>query len=207
MAATTYFRSSRKRSSRFGARRYRARGREAKSASRVASVIKTALGLFVVWLLAALVVRGVFSDLLALGGVRPDLLVLVLVYWALAAGPVGGTLGGFLIGLIADAELGRGLGVQACLFSIAGFAVGQAGRHLIREHVVLQLALLFFGTLFIGLGRLISLVPADGFKSLFFSLPMLLGSALYTCLLGPALYWLLRQIGLPDLLRNVHAEE
>ena len=41
----------------------------------------------------------------------------------------------------------------------------------------------------------------------FFSLPLLLGSALYTALLGPALYWLLRQIGLPDLLRNVHAEE
>jgi rod shape-determining protein MreD len=170
-------------------------------------VIKTTLGLFIVWLLGALVVRGVFSDLLQVHGVRPDLLMLVLVYWALASGPVGGTFGGFLIGLIADAELGRGLGVQAGLFSIAGFAVGQAGRHLIREHVVLQLALLFFGTLFIGLGRLISLVPSDGFKSLFFSLPMLLGSALYTALLGPALYWLLRQIGFPDLLRNVHAEE
>jgi len=170
-------------------------------------VIKNALGLFIVWLLAALVVRGVFSDLLALWGVRPDLLMLVLVYWGLAAGPVGGTLGGFLIGLIADAELGRGLGVQAGLFSIAGFAVGLAGRHLIREHIVLQIALLFFGTLFLGLGRLISLVPADGFRSLLFALPVLLGSALYTALLGPALYWLLRLIGFPDLLRNVHAEE
>ena len=170
-------------------------------------MIKTALGLFVIWLVAALVVRGVFSDLLSIGGVHPDLLVLVLVYWGLAAGPVGGTLGGFLIGLIADAELSRGLGVQAGLFSIAGFGVGLAGRHLIREHIVLQLALLFVGTLFLGLGRLIALVPADGFRSLFFSLPILLGSALYTSLLGPALYWLLRSIGLPDLLRNVHAEE
>src|SRR5262249_55593774 len=105
------------------------------------------------------------------------------LYWGLAAAPVGGTLGGFLIGLIADAELSRGLGVQAGLFSIAGFAVGQAGRHLIREHVVLQLALLFFGTLFIGLGRLIALVPSDGIRSLLFSVPMLLRSALFPCLL------------------------
>jgi len=170
-------------------------------------VIKTALGLFLVWLIAALVVRGVFLDLLSIGGVRPDLLVLVLVYWGLAAGPVGGTLGGFLIGLVADAELARGLGVQAGLFSIAGFGTGLAGRHLIREHLVLQMALLFVGTLFLGLGRLIALLPGDGARSFFFALPLLLGSALYTALLGPALYWLLRQIGLPDLLRNVHAEE
>ena len=209
MATTSYTRSTRKRS-RFGARRYgasRAARERGRGGSAVASVIKNALGLFVVWLAAALVVRGVFSDLLAVWGVRPDLLTLVLVYWGLAAGPVGGTLGGFLIGLIADAELSHGLGVQAGLFSIAGFGIGQAGRHLIREHLVLQLALLFVGTLFIGLGRLIALVPHDGFKSLLFSLPLLLGTALYTALLGPALYWLLRQIGLPDLLRNVHAEE
>jgi rod shape-determining protein MreD len=170
-------------------------------------LIKTALGLFIIWLLAALVVRDVFSDLLTVAGVRPDLLMLVLVYWALATGPVGGTIGGFLIGLIADAELGRGLGVQAGLFSIAGFGVGQAGRHLIREHVVLQLALLFFGTLFLGMGRVIALVHDEGMRSILFSMPMLLGSALYTALLGPALYWLMRRIGFPDLLRNVHAEE
>src|SRR5262249_7900759 len=123
MAATTYTRSSRRHTGRFGARRFRSRSREGASAGHVPSVIKTVLGLFAVWLVAALVVRGVFADLLSIGGVRPDLLILLLVYWGLAAGPVGGTLGGFLIGLIADAELSRGLGVQAGLFSIAGFAV------------------------------------------------------------------------------------
>lgn len=170
-------------------------------------MIKNAAGLFVVWLVAALVARGVFGDLLAIGGVRPDLLTLVLVYWSLAAGPVGGTIGGFLIGLIADAELARGLGVQAGLMSIAGFAVGQAGRHLIREHLVLQVAVLGVATLFIGIGRVVALVPiADGGSPLT-AIPMLLGSALYTALLGPALYWLLCRIGFPDLLRHVHAEE
>jgi rod shape-determining protein MreD len=170
-------------------------------------VIKTALGLFVVWLAAALIVRGVFVDLLTVWGMRPDLLTLVLVYWALAAGPSGGTIGGFLIGLIADAELGRGLGLQAGILSIVGFGVGQAGRHLIREHVVLQSALLAVGTLFIGLARMLMLVPGEGGRSFFYALPMLLGSALYTALLGPAIYWLMRRIGLPDLLRHVHAEE
>ena len=170
-------------------------------------MIKNALGLFAVWLLAALVARGVFGDLMSIAGVKPDLLTLVLVYWALAAGPIGGTLGGFLIGLIADAEVARGLGVQAGLMSLVGFTVGQAGRQLIREHLVLQVALVGLATLFIGMGRVIALIPAEGAGSPLFALPVLLGSAVYTALVGPALYWLLCRFGFPDLLRRVHAEE
>jgi rod shape-determining protein MreD len=170
-------------------------------------LIKGALGLLVVWLAAALIVRGVFGDLMSIAGVRPDLLTLVLVYWSLASGPVGGTIGGFLIGLIADAELARSLGVQAGLMSIAGFAAGQAGRHLIREHLVLQIVVIGVATLFVGIGRIIALVPAAGGGSPLSAVPMLLGSAVYTALFGPALYWLLCRLGLPDLLRHVHAEE
>jgi len=170
-------------------------------------MIRAGIGLLLVWVMAALLVRGVFGDLLALGGVRPDLLTLVVVYWGLAAGPMGGTLAGFLVGLVADADLGRGLGLQAGLLSAVGFAAGQAGRHLIREHLILQAAVSGIAALVVGFGRALVLTHDAGGHSLLPFLPSVLASAAYTALLGPALYWTVRVLRLPDPLARVHPEE
>lgn len=170
-------------------------------------MMRVGFGIFLVWLLAALLARGVFGDLFAIGGVRPDWLTLVLVYWALAAGPVAGTLAGFLIGLVADADLGRGLGLQAGLMSLVGFTVGHAGRHLIRENFILQAALVAVGSLFVGAGRALVLFGDEGFRALVSMTPSIAASAAYTALLGPALYWVTRLLGLPDLLARVPESE
>jgi len=170
-------------------------------------MIRAGFGLLVIWILAALLARGVFGDLLTIAGVRPDFLTLVVVYWGLAAGPTGGTLAGFLVGLVADADLGRGLGLQAGLLALVGFAVGQAGRQLIRENLILQAALLGIAALTVGLGRALVLAHDAGSNTLFPLLPSVMASTAYTAVLGPALYWIIRILRLPDPLARVHPEE
>lgn len=154
------------------------------------------LGGLAAWLLATFLARGVLGDLFSPFGLRPDLLVVIAVYWALAAGPTMGTVSGFLIGLVADAELGRGLGPQAAVFSLAGFLVGRAGRELMRESLLPQAVLLFLTALVSGIVG--TTMTSGGGALLGIGLLRILGQALYTALAGPLIYWILRRLGLPD---------
>ena len=169
--------------------------------------MRTAIWMLAIWTLAAFLARGALGDLLRIGSVEPDLLTLVVIYWSLALGPVPGTLAGFLIGLVADAELGRGLGVQAGLLSVIGFVVGQAGRGLVKENVLMQAVILASATLVLASARVL-LASGGDFTALFSpsTLP-LLGQAIYTGLLGPALYFVVRLLGLPDPLARVSTSQ
>jgi rod shape-determining protein MreD len=168
-------------------------------------VIRAGAGLFLLWLASTLLVRGALLDLFAIGPVRPDLLILLAVYWALAAGAVPGTVGGFVIGLVADVEVGRWLGLHAALLSVVGFTVGNASRHLIRENVMLQFLLVGTAALVVGATRAIVVYgPGTLFGA---GLAPLVGSALYTALLGPVLYMAGRLVGLPDPLARVPSSE
>ena len=149
------------------------------------------------WTLATFLARGVLGDLFAPFGIRPDLLVILVVYWALALGAVPGTISGFLVGLVADAELGRGLGPQAGLLALIGFGIGRAGRGLVRDNFLPQAMLLFLAALAAGIVG--TFQSAGGGESLLgIATLRLLGQALYTAIVGPVLYFLLRRIGIPD---------
>jgi rod shape-determining protein MreD len=175
----------------------RASGRDA--------AVRSGFGLLVVWLLAALLARGTLSDLLAVAGARPDFLAMLLVYWALATGPMAGTAAGFLVGLVADAGLGRGLGLQSGLLSLAGYVVGHAGKRLTGDNPFLQGGLVGIVAAALGLTRAAALpAGAGGWGG---SVSLVLGSALYSALLGPALYWLVLRLGVPDPLSRVPADE
>ncbi len=152
------------------------------------------------WTLATFLSRGVLVDLLAPFGVRPDLLSAIVVYWGLALGPIPGTLSGFLVGLVADAELGRGLGPQAALYAVAGFLVGRAARGLVKENLVPQAVLLFLTSLAAGA---LAAVLSSGAGSLVSTAALrLLVRSAYTAALGPIAYWLLRRLGVPDPLAS-----
>jgi rod shape-determining protein MreD len=69
--------------------------------------------LLILWTVAGLLVRASAERTIGLFGVVPDLLTLVVIYWALAGGGMAGVLAGFVVGLVADVDLGRNLGLTA----------------------------------------------------------------------------------------------
>jgi rod shape-determining protein MreD len=163
-------------------------------------VVRVVFNALVVWTLAGVLLRSSATRLLSVYGVTPDLLVLITVYWALAGGPTAGVVAGFVIGLVADAEVGRFLGLTAGALAAIGFVIGSIGSSLHREKPPAQFVVLFFAaalvlglrTLFATGGDLVAwlaVFPVD-----------VAARALYTALLGPALYVLLRALGVPDFL-------
>ena len=169
--------------------------------------MRSSAGILAVWTLAAFLARGAIGDLLQIRGVEPDLLTTVVVYWSLALGPILGTIAGFVVGLISDAELGHGLGVQAGLLSLVGFLVGQLGRGLVKENLLMQGALVASCTLVLASSR--TLLAAGGNPAVLFSAAaaIMLGQAAYSAVFAPLVYWLIRFLGLPDPLTGVSEKE
>ncbi|TKJ41248.1 rod shape-determining protein MreD [candidate division LCP-89 bacterium B3_LCP] len=82
-------------------------------------------------------------NMLAIKGIRPDLLVLFIVGRALSEGPTAGVLWGFGCGLILDSMSGGLFGLGAFTYAITGFISGQfsSKKGTSRSRYLLTLAL------------------------------------------------------------------
>lgn len=77
--------------------------------------------------LSALLCQGLLSRL-PLPGTPPDLLLVVVVAFALAEGPVVGAVTGFVAGLLVDLGADHELGRVAFAYALVGFVVGTRSR-------------------------------------------------------------------------------
>ena len=64
-------------------------------------------------------------NLISIRGIRPDLIVLFVVWRALIEGPTGGVVWGFGLGLLLDTFSGGPIGLGALAYSLTGFLSGQ----------------------------------------------------------------------------------
>jgi rod shape-determining protein MreD len=79
------------------------------------------------------------APILRVGGVTPDIPLIVVVLLALRRGPEFGCVAGFAAGLIQDAAGGGFIGVQALTKALAGFAMGMAASRLRPTQPLVQI--------------------------------------------------------------------
>ena len=92
---------------------------------------------FVKYSIAALllsVVHVVFLDLISVGGITPDLLLILLIWIVLAEGPFPGLFAGFFIGLLFDIVSADVIGTNALAKTVAAFIAGWFAREGTLEH-------------------------------------------------------------------------
>jgi len=156
--------------------------------------------LLLLWTVAGLLVRASAERGMAIFGVAPDLLTLLVVYWGLAGGPLAGVFAGFIVGLVADADRGRMLGLAAGSLAAVGYLAGGLGASLHRERPPAQFVVLAVATLLVLSVRTLFAAQGDlGAWASVFPLHVA-GRALYTALLGPLVYLIVRALGAPDFL-------
>jgi len=124
----------------------------------------------------------------SIGGVTPDLPLILTALIALRRGPETGCLVGFASGLLQDAASGGLLGVQALSRALAGFAMGLLPGRLWVGHPLVQIPGLLLLTIAEGLLRF-GLLQLFHFPAPFGELMMyvILPQALYNGFLGAAL--------------------
>lgn len=85
-------------------------------------------------LLVALLLQATLARRIAIGGIRPDLLVAYVVYLGWMRGPIAGTAGGFCIGLYQDLDAPGPFGLNALSMSVVGFLTAKTGFRVHRSN-------------------------------------------------------------------------
>lgn len=145
-------------------------------------------------LLAAWLLQAGLAPYIAIGGVAPNLLLLVAITLALAEGPAAGCVAGFAAGLLFDL-LGSGpVGAAALVFCLVGYFAGLLHRHMFAEGWLLPLTVLAVGGLSAELAYWLVLSVLNAGGPFWSSLGhVILPGAVYTLVLGLLLYpWLAR---------------
>jgi rod shape-determining protein MreD len=144
-------------------------------------------------LVAALLQAGL-APYMAIGGVVPNFLLLVVVTIALVEGPASGASAGFAAGLIFDL-LGAGpVGPMVLILTVTGYMAGLLHENMFAEGWLLPLTVLAIASLAstLAYGLMLDLLGAGGpFLLTFFT--KILPEALYDTALGLLIYpWLAR---------------
>lgn len=103
------------------------------------------LGIFV---LINLIFQETFFELIAIAGVKPDLLLVLIVFSALLDGPITGLKMGLAIGLLQDMVTGKYFGLYALSGMAIGYLVGLVETRIFKENYLVPVVVLFIGTIF-----------------------------------------------------------
>lgn len=145
-------------------------------------------------ILAALLLQTTLIPYIAISGVQPDLVLMVVIAYAFMGGSLRGSVVGFVSGLLQDLLMGFNLGFSAGAKTIIGYLAGLMQRSVLLDSVFLPAFSVFAATLTHDL--LLSLLSAIfGLgPELNDSMANLLPSALYNAVLGIAVFPLIRVV-------------
>jgi len=143
---------------------------------------------FLLALLGVCLLQPTLVPRLAIGGIQPDLFLVLAFALSLSVGAEMATAGGFLIGLYQDTLSGAPLGLNAFTLSLIGFLVSRLSRQLGTAQLPARFILLFLAGVVSGLITLLVLRFFQVHRPLSVSLLWtVLPAAFYTATLGVGL--------------------
>ena len=149
---------------------------------------------FLLALLGVCLLQPTIVPRLAIGGIQPDLFLVLVFGLSLSAGAELATGAGFLIGLYQDTLSGAPLGLNAFTLSLVGFLVSRLSRQLRMAQLPARFTMLFLAGVVSGLTSLLVLRFFQFLRPLSSSLLWtVLPGAFYTAVLGVGL------LGIPKL--------
>lgn len=146
-------------------------------------------GLVLLGLLAlALLLQITVLEMLRIGGVMPDLVLMLVVFAAFLRGKTEGAFWGFVAGLMKDVAAGSFFGLNALSLMTAGYLVGLAERRLYKDSIPVAMFVTWLAAVVSQLVHYLLLlylgvdIPAGTAMRVIFS------GALYTAILVPLFY-------------------
>ena len=124
-------------------------------------------------------------------GVRPDSALIILVYIALALGPIAGSFFGFLIGLGQVAILSTSMASAPLAATIVGFLVGKYGTKVMYESYLVQFLIMVIGVIIFDAINFAFYNPAELPVTI---LRFSIAAGLYTAALGIVLVIVIERI-------------
>ncbi|MFY9174323.1 MAG: rod shape-determining protein MreD [Peptococcia bacterium] len=102
----------------------------------------------VVLAIISLLLQSTILPYLTVGGVTPDLILVLAVLYSIFQGPKRGALMGFILGLMEDLFLGRFIGMKALTVGLTSLIVGWFAQRAFRENIIVPILAMVTATLF-----------------------------------------------------------
>lgn len=147
--------------------------------------------LFAIILLVFLLIQVGVATEISVGSVKPDILLVATICWALLEGPSRGALFGFFGGLLEDAFTTAVMGVGAFAKTLMGYLSGELRQRIVSKSVVWPAVIVFFGSILHELIKFATWAMVGMEERPPFSFGIIAGLALYNALLTVVVYPLL----------------
>ena len=146
-------------------------------------------------IITALVLQSTLFAQLRLLGVRPELLYVVTIVFALLEGPNEGAVVGFVSGMMQDFLLHEPKGITALTLTLVGYAVGTGRRLIVSPSPLVPTMVVALGTA-TGLAfyEITAFLLGSFDESPAYGVKVALLTALYNAMLTPIVYPLLRRV-------------
>ncbi|HDP36917.1 MAG TPA: rod shape-determining protein MreD [Candidatus Atribacteria bacterium] len=141
-------------------------------------------------IVVALVIQLTLVNSVTILGLKPDLIMVVVVVFSLLKGEKEGTISGFTSGLLQDIFSTGLLGINALAKTVIGFSCGILKEKIFHEHILFIIPVITFIASFMQSILIILLLRAFGIEyNLAWSLKQVaLPEALYNSLLSPFIF-------------------
>ncbi|MBU4602975.1 rod shape-determining protein MreD [bacterium] len=141
-------------------------------------------------IVVALVTQLTLINSVTILGLKPDLLMVVVVVFSLRKGEKEGTISGFASGLLQDIFSTSLLGINALAKTVIGFTCGILKEEIFHEHILFIIPVITFIASFMQSILIFLLLRAFGIEyNLAWSLKQIaLPEALYSSLLSPFIF-------------------
>lgn len=143
---------------------------------------------FFVVLISALLVQLTVAPEISFGSVKPDVLLVVVICWALFEGQSSGALFGFLGGLMEGVFTTSILGVGAFAKTLLGYFSGELRQRVVSKSVLWPMVIVFFGSILHELIKFATWAMVGMEERPPFSIGIIAGLALYNSLITLVVY-------------------
>jgi rod shape-determining protein MreD len=146
-----------------------------------------------IFVMATAVFQTTWLGVIRVGGVLPDLILLLVVYFAVVDGEERAMFTGLMGGLFQDVAGDTLLGHHVICYVVAGFVVGRVGSRLVTEHPAVKASLVFgaslaHGLLFATIASILDPANAHFFQTV---TAKVVPQSFYTALITPLIFLLL----------------
>ena len=145
-----------------------------------------------------LVLQSSFFDYFSLLGVKPDIVLTCIVFYAIFKGPFkAGILGGVL-GLIEDLFIGQFIGFMLLIRILLGVGVGYFGKNIYKESIIIPMLILFFATFLSNVFQWIFISITKNYISWMYLVKVSILQGAYNMIFTPFFYLIKRKVLLKE---------
>jgi len=101
-----------------------------------------------VLILLSIILQSTVFNFIQVAGVKPDLVLVLVIVYSLVKGPKEGAIVGFVAGLMVDLALGSFIGLSALTKMTVGYLVGLGEGLIYKENLIIPIMAVFTASLF-----------------------------------------------------------